>query len=137
MKKTFRMLGMIIIVMLMNVNFSACSSDDEDDNNLPIVGTWYTENQYEVGTDWEYTEYAEVTYKKDGTLTGYWKVTFEDGTEEIETDTGRYEVIKDVLRLWWDNDLDDESDGPWTETFSINGNIMTTSENGGSVWTRK
>ena len=120
MKKTFREFSMILLVMLMAVSFSACSSDDDDYSS--IVGTWYTENN---------SEYVEMTFKKDGTVTGYWKDLYH-GETIIETDKGHYDVIKDVLRIWWDSE-----DEPFSVTFSISGNKMTTSENGGIVWTRK
>ena len=80
--------------------------------------------------------YAEITYKKDGSLTGYWKETYKNGEVNVETDTGRYEVIKDVIRVWWLSDAE-EGGEPWSATFSINGNKMTTSEAGGTVWTKK
>lgn len=136
MKKTLRNLGMMLCIMLMAVGLNACGSDDDDDRNPSIVGTWYVETIHYSGTEREYSEYAEITYKKDGTVAGYWKETNKDGKEEVETDTGRYEVIKDVLRIWWASEAE-EADGPWTAKFSINGNKMTTSENGGTVWTRK
>ena len=135
MKITFRIIGMMLCVILMGVGFNSCGSDgDEDsDKNPSIVGTWYTEDSYSGNK-----EYAEWTYKKDGTVTGYWKFTYKDGTEKIETDTGRYEVIKDVLRIWWASNMEGNlTDGPYTVTFSINGNKMTTSEDDGTVWTRK
>lgn len=40
--KTLRFIGMAIIAVIMSVNFVACSSDDDDENesNSPLVGTW-------------------------------------------------------------------------------------------------
>lgn len=138
MKKTFRILGMMLTVLLMTVGLNACSSDEDDEKDASIVGTWYRESTQNAGTDLEYTVYAEITYKKDGTVTGYWKETHKDGHEETETDTGRYEVIKDVLRIWWASEAQENLvEGPWSTTFTISGNKMTTSEDGGVVWTRK
>ena len=37
--KTLRFIGMAIVAIIMSVNFAACSDDDEDDNN-PLIGTW-------------------------------------------------------------------------------------------------
>lgn len=132
MKKTFRLFSMIMFVMLMTVNFSACSSDDDGDKNPSIVGTWYTETTCEIGTEYENIQYAELIFKKDGTVTGYWKYTYKNGEIEIETDKGRYEVIKDTLCIWWDGE-----DDVWTTTISISGKKMTTTEGDGIVWTRK
>ena len=40
--KTLRFIGMAIIAVIMSVNFTACSSDDDEENesNSPLVGTW-------------------------------------------------------------------------------------------------
>ena len=37
--KTLRFLGMTLLIVMLTVNFTACS-DDEDEPNSPIVGTW-------------------------------------------------------------------------------------------------
>ncbi|MBD5316004.1 MAG: lipocalin family protein [Bacteroides sp.] len=132
MKKTFRVFSMIMFVMLMTVCFSACSSDDDDDKNPSIVGTWYTETTCEIGTEYENIQYTELIFKKDGTVTGYWKYTYKNGKIEIETNKGRYEVIKDTLCIWLDGE-----DDVWTTTISISGNKMTTTEGDRIVWTRK
>lgn len=138
MKKTLRFLGMMLSIILVAVGLNACNSDDDDEKTPTIVGTWYVETTHYAGTDQEYSEYAELTFKKDGAVTGYWKETYKDGKEEVETDTGRYQIIKDVLRVWWVSEAEENmADGPWTATFSINGNKMITSENGETVWTRK
>ncbi|MBD5175610.1 MAG: hypothetical protein HDT06_07300 [Bacteroidales bacterium] len=131
MKKTFNYIGMIVCIMLLSVGFIACSSDDDDkDVKVPIVGTWYLETVESNNT----VCYTEMTYKNDGTVTYYYKETSKDGKIKTETDKGTYEVIKDVLRIWWESEDEDE---PWSATFTINGNTMTTSENGGTVWHKK
>ena len=38
--KTLRFIGMAIIAVIMSVNFAACSSDDENKSDSPLVGTW-------------------------------------------------------------------------------------------------
>lgn len=42
--KTFRMIGMALFAVLMCVNLASCSSDDDDDVQVPedftIIGTW-------------------------------------------------------------------------------------------------
>lgn len=124
----------MLCVMLMAGCFTACGDDDDDDKNPSIVGTWCCEGISEAGTQYECIEYAELTYKKDGTVTGYWKETYKDGRTIVETDRGRYEVIKDVLNIWWENS---NSDKPNSHTFKIEGNRMITDEGGGTVWTRK
>lgn len=62
--KTLRFIGMAIIAVIMSVNFVACSSDDNDENenNSPLVGTWVNiENKNSM-------EYKEVmTINENGT----------------------------------------------------------------------
>ena len=38
------------------------------------------------------------------------------------------------LYIWWESE---EEYGPWSTTFTISGNTMTTTEGGGTTWTRK
>ena len=38
--KTLRFIGMAVIAVIMSVNFAACSSDDENKSDSPLVGTW-------------------------------------------------------------------------------------------------
>lgn len=129
----------MVCMLLMTVGFTACSGNDEDnEKDSSIVGTWYVETVHYLGTDNECTEYAELSFRKDGVVTGYWKNTYKTGKVEIETDKGRYEVIKNVLRTWWESDdEEDNASVPNTWTITINSDKMTTSENGGTVWTRK
>lgn len=42
--KTFRLLGMVLIAILVSVNFASCGSDDDDDSNSTVAqlkGTWF------------------------------------------------------------------------------------------------
>lgn len=130
--KTFKVVSVMLIVM-MSVTFMGCSKEDED-NASPIVGTWFVEKTYDIGTSYEYTSYSEITYNIDGRLTGLWIDTYKDGHVVTEHDNGKYEIRNNLLMVWWDSDNDTEA---WTVTFTIDGNTMTTSEAGGTVWTRK
>ncbi len=47
--KTLKFLGMTLLMVLLAVNFTACS-DDENEPNSPIVGTW---KGGEVGFEFE------------------------------------------------------------------------------------
>ena len=60
--KTLRFLGMTLLMVMLAVNFTACS-DDEDEPNSPLVGTWVGG---EVGFDFEET----LTCNNNGT--GQW-----------------------------------------------------------------
>ncbi len=69
MKKTFRILGMALIAMIVSISFNACSSDDDDDaspadpstHDRALIGTWVS---YEEGSDW--WDKTEVTFKSNG-----------------------------------------------------------------------
>lgn len=118
---------MMLVMMVAALSFTACGSDsdDEGDSN-PLVGTWYTES-----LDHGEIEYTEVTYKSDMTCT--WKEFKADRVTIKDSDYGRYKVDGNLLIIWW-NDSDGSA---WKVTFSINGNKMTTSEGGGTIWTKK
>ena len=109
--------GVLVSVVL----FSSCSKDDDGGSSSnSIVGTWYTEAY----------SYEEITYNSDGTCT--YRRYKSDHTTIRDTDSGTYKVEGNKLTIWWAS-----SSSPWTTTFSINGNKMTTSEDGGIVWTKK
>lgn len=59
--KTFRMIGMVIMTVLMSVGFASCSSDDGDDS-FSIVGSWKTQVE---GTTEIWTFYPNGTYQVD------------------------------------------------------------------------
>lgn len=65
MKQLFQFFGMMLGILFLTTSFSACSSDDDDDKNQSIVGTWYVEQVIDAGTEYEYTSYSEITYKKE------------------------------------------------------------------------
>ena len=71
MKKTFRLLGMAMVAVLLSAGFAACDNDDDDDYFNPVgfdriddalLGTWqYTSS----GNGWSDTE--TITFYSDGT----------------------------------------------------------------------
>lgn len=69
MKKTFRMVGMALIALLMAVGLAACSDDKEDEPDIDselldmeLVGTWSTGK---VEESWGWYE-DTFTFKKNG-----------------------------------------------------------------------
>lgn len=109
-------------VMLMAVCLNSCSSDDDDEKVVSIVGTW--ENVSDGYT-------TQMTFNSNGSCT--WKGWSISNPSENETDKGTYKVEGNRLSVWWDSESDEDA---WTCTFVIEGNKMSTSENGGTVWTR-
>ena len=102
--KTFKMIGMALVAVLMCVNFAACGGDDEDEPEVSsIVGIWkFTSNNDGAGT---------LTFKDNGTL--IW-----DGGEESGSNY-TYTLKGNELKIVWDGD--DYTLG----TFTIYGNNAT------------
>lgn len=122
MNKRFSFLSLLLGLFVCMSVLTSCSKSDDDggSSSNSIVGTWYTEAY----------SYEEITYNSDGTCT--YRRYKSDHTTIRDTDSGTYKVEGNKLTIWWAS-----SSSPWTTTFSINGNKMTTSEDGGIVWTRK
>ena len=116
------MLGLLVSVAL----FSACGSDDDDSSN-PIVGTWWIEKG---------GNYTEMTFNSNKTCT-WWNYKT-DRTTLIRSDKGTYEINGKTLVIWWESEKEYwEESGPWSTTFTIEGNKMITTEGNGNTWTRK
>ena len=128
MNKRFSILSLLFGLLVSVALFTACGGDDDDNggsSSNPLVGTWYTE-----GEEKGYPTYEEITYNANNTCT--WRDYKSDKTTIKETDSGTYKVDGNKLSIWWSG-----SSTPWTTTFSISGNKMTTTEGGGTTWTRK
>lgn len=102
--RTFRLIGMTLLMVMLAVNFTACS-DDEDEPNSPIVGTW-------VG--------GEVGYNFEETL-----VFNNNGTGQWDEDSFNYTTNSNKVVI-------DYGDGnPETWTYSISSNTLNmTAEDG-------
>ena len=110
--------------------FSACGGDDDKDappSTNPIVGTWYIENESKG-----YQYYYEMTFNADNTCM-WWRYRYEgDSKTLIDSKSGTYKIDGNQLSILYNGE-----EKPSTKTFTINGNKMTTSEAGGSTWTKK
>lgn len=115
---------MMLCIMLIAVGLNACGSDDDNDENQTIVGTWETSSSGYI---------TQMTFNSNGSC--IWQEWQIDNPSDVDSDKGTYKVEGNKLFIWWESEADE--DDPWTATFSINGSKMTTSENGGTVWTRK
>ena len=113
---TMKKLFLIVAAMFAVVSFSACS-DDDDNKDASIVGTWqitYYEGwaTFSDGTrdDWSdaYPLTSEGNY--------YWTYTFNENGTCVQTD-------------YSDNKNDDSS--PMHFTYSVNGNTLTMTESTG------
>lgn len=102
--KTFRMIGMALVAVLMCVSFVACGSDDDEPEGASIIGTWkYTSSYDGNGT---------FTFKSNGSL------VWDDGEETTSNHT--YTLNGSELKIIF-NDNDDYTLG----SFTMNGNNAT------------
>lgn len=63
--RTFRFIGMALFAILMCVNFTACSNDDDEGNfgsSKRLVGTWNTDFNWTDCINWVYIFNADGTY---------------------------------------------------------------------------
>ena len=130
MKKSLSILSLLFGLFLCVTLFSACGGDDDKDappSTNPIVGTWWIENESKG-----YKYYTEITYNADNTCS-WSRYRYEGDTKNlIDSKSGTYKIDGNQLSILYKG-----SDKPWSTTFTISGNIMTTTEGGGSTWTRK
>lgn len=95
--KTFRLIGMVLLAILVSVNFAACNDDDEEETGTSIVGTWkYTSNEDGTGS---------FTFKSNGSL------VWDDGEETTSNHT--YQLNGSELKIIF-NDNDDYTLGTFT-----------------------
>lgn len=105
--KTLRFIGMAIIAVIMSVNFVACSSDDNDENenNSPLVGTWVNiENKNSM-------EYKEVmTINENGTGSSAIYTNGQLDKDGVDNFRYTYDENSKVFTWIWEEDSDGESD---------------------------
>ncbi len=115
--KTFKLIGMALLAIVMSVSFIACSSDDDDNQettSISLAGTtWKVVSIDNGGTNFEDWPGATATFNADGTVT-------------FKPDTGwgytRWTLSDNILKLVVGEDAaDDYVEG----TLSINGNSAT------------
>lgn len=73
--KTLRLIGMTLLMVMLAVNFAACSNDDKEDAKPSIVGTWKlvsseglvaTHVAYNSNGTFKYTSTKEADYEEHG-----------------------------------------------------------------------
>ena len=96
--KTFKLIGLALLTIVMSISFTACSSDDDEiaSKNL-LTGVWYDETtdgyKYFIVED-EYCYFSHYTTpQKNGEK---YKYTYDSKTKKMEC----YEI--------WDGNIDDE-----------------------------
>ena len=113
MKKIYSMM-MVLAMMVAVLNFTACSSDDEKNDN-PLVGTWIVKSADHESDIW----FTQITLKSDGSG----NIVSDD--EEIDDSNCyvRWTVNENTLKI----DLGEEGqpDDSLVGTYIINGNTLT------------
>lgn len=92
MKKTLRLFGALLCIVLLTMSLSSCDKDD-DENDSSIVGTWICENP---GVD------ATMQFYSNGTF--YWCEI--DSYGDLDEEYGRYQLEGDIIIIRWDSDSD-------------------------------
>lgn len=112
--KTIRLIGIALLTLLVIVPISACSSDDENGSDNPLVGTWV-----EKVTDDSLRDY--ITFKADGTgFAGDW----DKGDRYEDVESFRYKYTNTTVTLDW-------GDGsPKEYQYSISGKDLSLSRGG-------
>ena len=117
--KTFRMIGMALVAVLMCVNFVACGGSDDDPTEEPttdlskiIIGTWVQDGDDDVmviKSDKTVTWYEneadyknnEVSYIMEWEVKGEWLKIYYEGRIYIEA---RPKEVKNNIIVWKDYD---------------------------------
>lgn len=113
MKKTFRLLGLAVVAVLMAVGMAACGDDDDEPadpatHNPALVGTWL--EHYEFG----YGDYEEETliFHSNGRVDEYYEYV-EDGDKETSRASGVWSTSGNYLNIVFDG-ADEDYSGVYT-----------------------
>ena len=131
MKKTFRVLGLAIVAIMLSFSLTACGDDDDDDHfqssdfkgqDSALVGSW---TKTETGTNWSDTE--TIVFNSDG--------TYEETDVEVNGQNTRTSWEKGTWKtnnaktqiLFQINDSSDRSDigEQDVENYSVSSGILT------------
>ena len=113
MKKIYLMM-MVLAMMVAVLNFTACSSDDEKNDN-PLVGTWIVKDVAHEADIW----FTQITLKSDGSGS----IVSDDKEIDDSNYYVRWTVNENTLKI----DLGEEGqpDDSLVGTYTINGNTLT------------
>ena len=108
--RTLRLIVFAIVAIVMSVNFTACSDDDDDFNISDLEGLWEgvtsefeeKENGQVVDKDTESLDDQRIRFKSDGTITSYYK----SGSNWIVEDEGTWSVKNGKIYMRADGEED-------------------------------
>ena len=108
--RTLRLIVLAIVAIVMSVNFTACSDDDDDFNISDLEGLWEgvtsefeeKENGQVVDKDTESLDDQRIRFKSDGTITSYYK----SGSNWIVEDEGTWSVKNGKIYMRADGEED-------------------------------
>ena len=121
MKKALRFFVILLGVILVTSCFTACGSDDDNEKNSSIVGTWVCENPWSDAT---------IQFYSNGTF--YWCETDSHGL--LDEEYGKYQLEGDIILIRWDSDGKDELPMRW-KLQSDNGILRIIAQD--SIWVKK
>ena len=111
--KTLRLIGTTLLMVVLCLNFTACSDDDDDDSSNPIVGVWQNDDE---------GEHLRWTFRNDGS--GEEHLFYDDDSESYTYQfTYTYDSKSSTLIINYDDDDTDKY------TININGNTMIAAYN--------
>ena len=108
--KILRLIGLTIVAIVMSVNFTACSDDDDDFNVSDLDGLWEgvtsefeeKENGQVVDKDTESLDDQRIKFNSDGTVISYYK----SGSNWIVEDEGTWNVKDGKIYMRADGEED-------------------------------
>ena len=119
--KTLRLIGTTLLMVVLRLNFTACSDDDDDDSSNPIVGVWQNDDE---------GEHLRWTFRNDGS--GEEHLFYDNDSESYTYQfTYTYDSKSSTLIINYDDDDTDKY------TININGNTMTAKNEYGTEITYK
>lgn len=117
--KTFKLIGMALLAIIISVNLTACSDDDKDVNSNSLEGTWgLTHIIEETGEEYEYDPYNPTPNTDDELKIVFKKTSDNSYTMDLynPANAGNWELIESVTGVLNQN----------TFTFSLEGEAPRT-----------
>lgn len=127
--KTFRLIGIAIMAILISVNFASCSSDDDEE---PIKN--------DDGVITNQKQLMQIKMVDSGTIT--WDFTYDSKGRLISINHAeKYddrETYRDITNFTWNNNTIVAEDDDVTTTYSLNDNLVRTiRQTRDNSWERK
>ena len=118
--KTFRLIGMALLAVLMCANFTACSSDDDENGDNPV------KNEDGIITNQKKLMEIKEVYKDDSHTDSYTYSLSYDSKGKLIAFVGKGEEGSDITNITWaENTIKETSDGE-SITYSLTDGLVRT-----------